>query len=257
MTDEIIVIGSSSGVPTKRRFSSAYALRVAGGLFLLDCGAPVSTLLYRHNLDPADVQAVFISHWHLDHISGLGLFITQARHIRYSPLTIYGPRGTRGKIRRMLAESFIQLNRIGYELDIVNVKLGKKYKTGFLKFEYFKTQHLERTRYKTSFGQQALACGMVIKGPGWRIVYSGDIASPTDLAPHIGQCDLLISEVTHVSPFAVAEFASAAKVPHVLISHISPKFDETPEKIAEAFAGRYEGQLTIAEDGLQVPLSKP
>ncbi len=59
MPDELLVLGSASGQPTGRRFASAYALQAAGKLFLIDCGAPVSTLLYRYNLDPTDVQAVF------------------------------------------------------------------------------------------------------------------------------------------------------------------------------------------------------
>jgi ribonuclease Z len=94
MPDELIVLGSSSGVPTKQRFPSAYALRVTGKLFLIDCGAPVSTLLYRYELDPLDVKAVFLSHWHMDHVAGLGMFLTQSHNLkRKNSLRVYGPLG--------------------------------------------------------------------------------------------------------------------------------------------------------------------
>ncbi len=76
MPDKLLVLGSSA-MPTRQRFTSAYALTVAGKLFLLDCGAPVSGLLFQYGFDPIDVQAIFLSHWHMDHVAGLGLFLVQ------------------------------------------------------------------------------------------------------------------------------------------------------------------------------------
>jgi ribonuclease Z len=255
MPDELTVLGSSSGLPTRRRFAPGYALTVAGKLFLLDCGAPVSTLLYRYNFDPIDVQAIFLSHWHMDHVANLGLFLSQNRlRKRPSPLAIYGPRGTRGKIRRLLADTFLLSDELGYDLNITNIECDKKYKEALIRVTYFKTQHLERPKLKTQFGSKALACGMLIEGPGWRIVYSGDLRSSQELGPYIEGCDLLIHEMAHVSPEEVADFAATAKVPHILITHIGPEFDEAPEKIVEAFAGRYRGRLTVAEDGTRVRL---
>ncbi|MBN1219473.1 MAG: MBL fold metallo-hydrolase [Anaerolineae bacterium] len=257
MPDELLVIGSSSGQPTGRRFAPAYALSAAGKLFLIDCGAPVSTLLYRYNLDPTDVQAVFLSHWHMDHVAGLGLFLTQNYLLkRPGPLNIYGPRGTRGKVRRLLEDSFQLPDDLGYELTITNVKPGKTAKESLVRVTFFKTRHLESVECKTEFGRKAIALGMVIDGPGWRILYSGDLRSPEELSPYVNECDLLIHEMAHHHPEDVADFAATANVPHVLISHIGPEFDEAPGRIVEAFKGRYKGKLTVAEDGTKVPLSK-
>jgi ribonuclease Z len=255
MPDELLVLGSSSGLPTGRRFPSAYALTAAGKLFLLDCGAPVSTLLYQYDLDPLDVHAVFITHWHMDHVANLGLFLTQNHLLnRPSHLNVYGPRGTRGKIRRLLAASFQNVAELGYELNITNVKCPQKIKEALIRVEYFKTRHLEQVACKAEYGRKAVACGMVINGPGWRVVYSGDLRHPEELSGYVDGCNVLIHEMAHHRPEDVAEFAETAKVPHVLVSHIGPEFDESPQKIAEAFQGRYHGKLTIAEDGTKVSL---
>jgi ribonuclease Z len=255
MPDQLFVLGSSSGLPTRRRFPAGYALTAAGKLFLLDCGAPVSTLLYRYDLDPIDVRAVFLSHWHMDHVANLGLLLTQNNlRRRPGPLTVYGPRGTRGKVRRLLTDSFVLPEELRYSLRVVNVQPGQNYKEALLRLTYFQTAHLEKPKLKTNFGRKAVACGMVINGPGWRIVYSGDINSPSELTPYINGCDILIHEIAHPQPEEIAEFAESAGVPHVVASHLGPDFDEAPEKIVQAFAGRYHGRLTVAEDGTIIPL---
>lgn len=257
MPDELLVLGSSCGIPSQGRFASAYALRVAGKLFLLDCGAPVSSLLYQYDLDPMDVQAIFLSHWHLDHVAGLGLFLAQ-NHLqkRPNPLSIYGPRGTRGKVRRLLADSFMLADEMSYPLEITKIKSGKTCKQALIQVKFFKTQHLEKPWYKTNFGRKAVAYGMVVDGPGWRLVYSGDLSSPRELSPYISGCDLLIHEMTHPDIEEVAEFVQTAGVPHVIVSHIGPQYDQTPQKIEKIFSARYSGKLTIAQDGTKVRLDK-
>ena len=256
MPDELLVVGSSSATPTRQRFPSTYAFTVTGKLFLVDCGAPVSTLLYHYNLDPVEVEAVFLSHWHMDHVANLGLLLSQNhQRNRTKKLNIYGPRGTQGKIRRLLADSFMRTEDLSYKLKITNIKPEKTYKQALLKVTFFETQHLDRPKLKTNFGNKAIACGMILNGPGWRVVYSGDITSPTELAPHVKGCDLLIHEMGHHQPEAVAEFAESAKIPNILVSHLDPQFDESPEKIKKAFAKRYSGTLIVATDGTKIDLN--
>lgn len=191
----------------------------------------------------------------MDHVANLGLFLTQNRLLnRPSQLNVYGPRGTRGKIRRLLAASFQDVADLGYELNVTNIKCPQKIKEALIRVEYFKTRHLEHVDCKAEYGRKAVACGMVITGPGWRIVYSGDLRYPEELSGYVDGCDMLIHEMAHHRPDDVADFAETANIPHVLISHIGPEFDETPGKIAEAFHGRFSGKLTVAEDGTKVTL---
>ncbi|RMF00234.1 MAG: DUF1670 domain-containing protein, partial [Chloroflexi bacterium] len=129
-------------------------------------------------------------------------------------------------------------------------------KEGLLRVSFFQTRHLERPDLKTQFGRKAAACGMVFKGTDWRAVYSGDLASPQELSVPAKGCDLLIHEMAHTSPEAVAEFATSAKIPHVLITHIGAGFDQSPGKIADVFSKYYSGDLIVAEDGTRVQLSK-
>ncbi|GAB4447385.1 MAG: hypothetical protein Kow0031_29960 [Anaerolineae bacterium] len=257
MPDQLIVLGSASALPTRERHLTAFALRVTGKLFLIDCGAPVSSLLYQSGLDPLDVQAVFLSHWHMDHVAGLGPFLIQNHLLkRTRSLKIYGPRGTQGKINRLLTDSFMLPEELAYKMKVTNVKAGAQVKESLLKVQLFRTQHLEKPKHKTHFGRKATAFGMVLQGPGWRVLYSGDLTSPQELAPYAGGSTLLVHELAHVEPEAVAEFAEAAQIPAVLVSHIDPKFDDSPGRIVKAFSGRYGGNLIVAHDGTKVQLSQ-
>jgi ribonuclease Z len=257
MSDTLIVLGSASSVPSRRRFPSAYALQVAGKLFLIDCGAPVTTLLYRYDLDPLDLNAIFLSHWHMDHIAGLGLLLTQNHHRkRAKKLTVYGPRGTKGKIKRLLGDAFFLVDDLHYDLKLTNIKPGIVYEEALLRATFFKTDHLNKPQQKTYFGPRAIACGLILDGPGWRIVYSGDLSNSAELTSYVEGCDLLIHEVSGHRPETIAEFAAAAKIPHLLLSHIGPEFDESPEKLAAACADHYSGHLIVAEDGTRINLEE-
>jgi ribonuclease BN (tRNA processing enzyme) len=156
----------------------------------------------------------------------------------------------------LLTDSFLLPNELSYPLKITNIKRKKRYKEALIRVNYFKTGHLETPGYKTRFGNKAVAYGLAIAGPGWRLVYSGDVGSPNDLAPYVANCDLLIHELTHVDPEEVADFAETTQVPHVLLSHLRPEFDDASEKIFELFTSRYSGRLTIAEDGTKVLLKR-
>jgi hypothetical protein len=169
---------------------------------------------------------------------------------------VYGPKGTRGKINRLLNDSFLLTDDLNYRLKINTVKSKDVKKEALLQVKFFKTQHLEKPKHKTLFGRKAVALGMVFDGPGWRVLFSGDLASPQELAAYSSGIDLLVHELAHHKPETIAEFAEASEIPQVLISHIAPQFDASPERISAAFKKRYSGQLIVATDGTRIQLDQ-
>ena len=69
------VLGTSSGMPQPGMACSGYVLRTGRELSLIDCGGGVSAAFAACNFDPLQVERVFISHTHPDHVSDLPLFI--------------------------------------------------------------------------------------------------------------------------------------------------------------------------------------
>ena len=79
-------------MPLPYRHLTSVLLRRDGDLFLFDSGEGTQVSLRRLNLKWKKITAIFISHTHADHITGLpGILMLSAQVDRKEPLYIYGP----------------------------------------------------------------------------------------------------------------------------------------------------------------------
>jgi ribonuclease Z len=86
----LTILGSSSAIPTTKRFPTAQLLNVDERFFLIDCGEGAQIQLSRFKLRAAKINHIFISHLHGDHIFGLfGLISTFSMMGRENNLNIY------------------------------------------------------------------------------------------------------------------------------------------------------------------------
>ncbi len=91
---QITFLGTSSGTPTLERSLACVAAQRGGELFLFDCGESAQVQYRRAGLGFAPLRALFITHLHGDHVTGLmGLLMTLGLADRTEPLDLYGPRG--------------------------------------------------------------------------------------------------------------------------------------------------------------------
>jgi len=102
LTTEIIPLGTASAIPTRERHLSATALRREGRLLLFDCGEGTQYQLIHADLTRSKLDAIFISHFHGDHVYGLmGLLSTLGLLQRTEPITVVGPVGIDAFVRAM------------------------------------------------------------------------------------------------------------------------------------------------------------
>lgn len=87
--------GSGSPMPDPGRAGPCAVVLAGNRLFVVDSGAGSVKNLSLMNLPPARVQAVFLTHFHSDHIDGLGELLLQrwASGANASPLPVYGSTG--------------------------------------------------------------------------------------------------------------------------------------------------------------------
>src|ERR671917_109591 len=101
----LTVLGSGTAVPHPRRSSSAHWVEAEGGTLLLDCSGPAVHRMAEEGCDWAALDAVWVSHFHLDHVGGLAPFLFGTKYApqtreRRKPLAVCGPRGTEKLLRR-------------------------------------------------------------------------------------------------------------------------------------------------------------
>ncbi|HWX46390.1 MAG TPA: ribonuclease Z [Solirubrobacteraceae bacterium] len=114
--------GTGGSVPSARRGLPAVLVRRGGDRLLFDCGEGTQRQLLR-SVGLADVECVFITHFHADHWLGLpGMLKSFALRDREQPLSVYGPPGL-GEL--MAATRFIYGRRLPYELTIAELGPGE------------------------------------------------------------------------------------------------------------------------------------
>jgi ribonuclease Z len=120
MTMEAFVLGTSGTMPLPSRHLTSVLLRREGELFLFDCGEGTQVSLRKLNLKWKKISAIFISHTHADHVTGLpGMLMLSSQVERDEPLYVIGP----PKIRDFVEASREVLEMyINYEIIVKEIK---------------------------------------------------------------------------------------------------------------------------------------
>ena len=104
----VTIIGSGDAFGSGGRFHTCFHLADEERTVLVDCGASTSVALRAHDVDPAAIDAIILSHLHGDHFGGIPLFLIDAQYMtrREHPLVIAGPPGSRARIDAALDAFF-------------------------------------------------------------------------------------------------------------------------------------------------------
>jgi ribonuclease Z len=92
MNLEAFVLGCGGMMPLPYRHLTSVLVRREGELFLFDAGEATQISIRRLNLRWKKITAIFISHMHADHVTGLpGILMLSSQVDREEPLYIFGP----------------------------------------------------------------------------------------------------------------------------------------------------------------------
>ncbi len=91
----VVLCGAGSPLPDPRRSGPCVAVVAGGRLYVVDAGSGASRQLARLGLPQARIEAVLLTHFHSDHIDGLGELLLQrwAGGARREPTPVHGPSG--------------------------------------------------------------------------------------------------------------------------------------------------------------------
>jgi len=126
------------------------------------------------------VHSIFLSHFHADHVLGLpGLIATMAMHERDLPLYVYGPKGTKKEIEKIMD---LALMRKNFEIRVKEVGRGKVCEGEKYEIDSFPLKHgvpclgyvfKEKDKKGTFQREKALKLG-IPEGPLWSRLQKGE-----------------------------------------------------------------------------------
>src|SRR6266540_3052256 len=272
---EAVLLGTGYPRPYPDRAGPSTSVIVNGKYFIVDAGRAVVLRLSAMQQPMPQIAAVFLTHLHSDHTSGLpDLFNTSWVMGRKQPLQLYGPRGTQEMvngllkfyaedihIRRDLVE---ELPVKGAEIEVHIVSEGIVYKDDDVTITAFGVDHRP---VEPAFGYKFEAGGKIV-------VISGDTAPSDNLVKFARGANILVHEVYMPGYFAkarsvemtrgdttkvtqrlsryhtdaeqVGKIAAAAGVKKLVLTHLIPPEDS--EKIRELAARNFSGEIVAAKD---------
>jgi ribonuclease Z len=284
---ELTILGSSSALPTSKRFPTAHLLKVDERFYLIDCGEGTQIQLRKFGTSPGRIHHIFISHLHGDHVFGLfGLFSTMGMTGRSSTLHLYGP----DRLKEMMDQHLFIFGPLPFGLEIhradpsgrspvfedekitvTSIPLKHRTQTfGFIFREKKKALNLRKDRieaYGLGIADMARIKGGddFITGDGKVVpnheltyppyrqrsyAYISDTLFDPDLAGHIRKVDLLFHEATfdhHDEKLAAETYHSTSRQAATIA-----KQAEVGKLLIGHFSSRYKDHAHLVEEAREV-----
>ncbi|UCE65397.1 MAG: MBL fold metallo-hydrolase [Candidatus Zixiibacteriota bacterium] len=252
---EIIIIGSSSGVPSPDRANASFLLNAENELYQFDAGEGFSSSILRQKIDHSDIGTIFLTHGHADHFTGLFLEI-QMMHLagRSRQLSIYMPEELVEPVKKFLLTAYMFPERLGFEIIFNPVKPDPVFRDGNITVYARANSHLkqyEQDIKENAYDNKMQSYSFVIITNGAKIIYSGDIGSLSDYADILDDCGLLITEGLHLDLERLFELSAKSALKKLVLTHLSSQMYADPEPIKTLAAKYGVTDLIIAHDGLR------
>ncbi len=245
----VTILGSGTGWFRKDRWAPGYLVEEGDFCLLLDCGPGVFRRIIELGKALEDISAIFVSHYHPDHVSDIIPFFFAIKYeMGYKkaiPVCVY--------TSELFLEFFENLKKAFNEWVVPPEDKVKFHFLPIKKKYEFKLGVFEAMITPVKHNPESLA--IRLEKDGKFLVYSGDTGYCEELINLAKGADVAIFECSnsldykvehHLGPEEVADIAERAKVKKLVVSHLYPHSEW--EGLKNYIEKYFSGEVIIAED---------
>jgi ribonuclease Z len=197
-----VVLVGTAGPLSPDVAQQATAVFVGGQFLLFDAGDYAQKRMEQFNLPIEELDAVFITHFHNDHIADLGE-VMQRSYImgRENDLVIYGPTGVENLVAGFnmvyVGDSHNRTAHHGEELMPLEYQFAtaSEFDADLDEVVVYENEGVVVTAFKVAHPPIEPVFGYVIEYKGKKVVISGDTLVTEELAAQSNGADLLVMDV--------------------------------------------------------------
>ena len=256
-------LGTGSAMPTGERFQTGLLLESGDDTLLVDCGSGVLHGLARTSGGYEAVDAVLLTHHHLDHVSDLFPLFKARWLAGATELIVAGPTSTEALLDGLFDVHEYMQDRL--DLTIREVDEGAFSLAGF-DIAATEVRHSMRClayRFAAEDDHGGDTAGVTGDGS---IVFSGDTESFPELVEFADGAAILVHDCSfpddvdvsnHPTPSSLGRVLGEAdsEVGRVYLTHLYPHTDGRHEGMLDSIGGVYDGDVRFACDGMTVDVS--
>jgi len=240
-------VGCGDAFGSGGRFNTCFHLVGNNINALIDCGATSLVAMNKLAISRSDVNTIYLTHFHADHVGGLPLFLLESHYVlkRQRGLTVAGPPSLKSRYAGIMETAFPGTEAMDwcFPLTLTEMEIGRGNAIGNLRITPFHVLHDDRA---------GPCLGFRIEAEGKIIAFSGDTEWTQALVDVGRDADLFICEAYTRDKAVTGHMALNLLERH--LGQINPKRLILTHMSKDMLAQRAKLPYETAEDGLIVEL---
>lgn len=191
------ILGAGSGLPHTDYNSSSILVQTSFGNFLADCGEGTSRQLLKNGIAINDIDAILISHYHPDHVSGIYMLLQMFYLLnRTKPLKLFIPERISAFIDSM-HQFYLFQQKFHYDLEILEMDSIRK---NYQSIAAVQNDHLHNYIdfiNKYNYPNSLKSFSFSFSDDGKNLVYTSDINTIKELSDILNKASCVIIDALH------------------------------------------------------------